>query len=109
MKIKVDAELYDALLWGAEVMQAQITMEELTHEATRKAYMMLTAAHDQATLANELRWVNRTTTEPIVGTDLARILPISVLQQKLAANPWKEGDPIGAEYQWRDVPVEEEA
>ncbi len=45
MKIKVDAELWQDLLEGAETARQELA-------STRKAYMMLTAAHDQATLVN---------------------------------------------------------
>lgn len=79
MKIKVDAELYDALLWGAEVMQAQITMEELTHEATRKAYMLLTAAHDTALLA-ATEMVLRPT---VVQGDVTLKIRIDTLEEEL--------------------------
>ena len=79
MKIKVDAELYDALLWGAEILQAQITMEELTHEATRKAYMMLAAAHDTALLA-ATEMVLRPT---VVQGDVTLQIRIDTLEEEL--------------------------
>jgi hypothetical protein len=79
MKIKVDAELYDALLWGAEILQAQITMEELAHEATRKAYMRLTAAHDTALLA-ATEMVLRPT---VVKHDCTMQIEIDSLEERL--------------------------
>jgi hypothetical protein len=79
MKIKVDAELYDALLWGAEILQAQITMEELAHEATRKAYMLLTAAHGTALLA-ATEMVLRPT---VVQADVTLEIAIDSLEERL--------------------------
>jgi hypothetical protein len=45
MKIKVDAELWQAMVKGAETARIELAN-------TRKAYLLLTAAHDQATLVN---------------------------------------------------------
>ena len=61
---------------------------------------------------NELRWAERVLQIEVNNpTPELAFMTVThqVLQQKWNATPWNESEPIGAEYQWRDVPVEKEA
>ena len=51
-KIKVDAELWHSIIEGAETAGMEIVRWSQKLEDVKKAYLLLTAAHDQATLVN---------------------------------------------------------
>jgi hypothetical protein len=79
MKVKVDAELWEALVYDAGVMQLKLLSEERAHEATKKAYLLLTAAHD-ASLLVATEWVTRPT---IVQADVSLQIEIDSLEERL--------------------------
>ena len=51
-KIKVDAELWHSIIEGAEIACMEIVRWSQELEDVKKAYLLLTAAHDQATSVN---------------------------------------------------------
>ena len=79
MKIKVDAELWLGVLDGANDAMGDVVRLHQELEATHKAYMMLTAAHDTALLA-ATEMVLRPT---VVQGDVTLQIRIDTLEEEL--------------------------